>query len=287
MLVRRDHSIDRAVWQAWNEIAEAVADCSAALELGQHVIDAIGRLVDFDLGSILSAVPGQDWSTEGQKGDCRIVCQNQWQYASEVSRDEIRLLATRFSLDTELFRSRRRDEASVYRDFVVPNRQVGFVTRYWTMDGHLWGVGLSRGSRTFSKRDQARLNALFPQIRASLRLRRLLSDDGLGYPGAGHGGPWSLTAAEERTMSLVVRGFTNREVAGLLRVSPNTVRNTLAQVFRKVGVSRRSELVYIVQNSTDTDVLRGARSGPSYQRHLYFANILKGSPSPLSADPRG
>jgi hypothetical protein len=63
-------------------------------------------------------------------------------------------------------------------------------------------------------------------------------------------------------MALTVRGLTNKEVAGLLGISPNTVRNILGEVFRKVGVSRRSELAFIVgggavgDRSTDASLVR-------------------------------
>ena len=101
---------------------------------------------------------------------------------------------------------------------------------------------------------------------------------------------WPICASRKSGDSDIVRADSDKvgqRRAFDVHSRANTVRNSLAQVFRKVGVSRRSELVYIVQNSTDTDVLRSGRSGPTYQRNLDLANILKGSPSPLSVDPCG
>ena len=43
---------------------------------------------------------------------------------------------------------------------------------------------------------------------------------------------------------LVARGLSNPEIGALLRVSPHTVRNHLASVFRKASVSSRAELVF-------------------------------------------
>jgi DNA-binding CsgD family transcriptional regulator len=54
---------------------------------------------------------------------------------------------------------------------------------------------------------------------------------------------YCLTAAEHETMRLVARGLTNREIAEVLGISLNTVRNRLATCFAKLSVSRRSEAV--------------------------------------------
>jgi Bacterial regulatory proteins, luxR family len=43
-----------------------------------------------------------------------------------------------------------------------------------------------------------------------------------------------------------MRGFSNPEIAILLRVSPNTVRNHLVNIFRKADVSSRTELVFMM-----------------------------------------
>ncbi len=55
-----------------------------------------------------------------------------------------------------------------------------------------------------------------------------------------------LSRGEQRVVDLVERGLTNPEIAAVLRVSRHTVRNQLASVFRKLQVSRRTELVYML-----------------------------------------
>jgi DNA-binding CsgD family transcriptional regulator len=52
----------------------------------------------------------------------------------------------------------------------------------------------------------------------------------------------SLTAAERRTAGLAATGLTNREIAQSLFLSVRTVENTLARVYRKLGISSRREL---------------------------------------------
>jgi DNA-binding CsgD family transcriptional regulator len=54
--------------------------------------------------------------------------------------------------------------------------------------------------------------------------------------------PLELTATEERVAALAASGHTNRQVAAALFLSPRTVEDNLARVYRKLGVSSRAEL---------------------------------------------
>jgi len=52
-----------------------------------------------------------------------------------------------------------------------------------------------------------------------------------------------LTRRERDIVEHLRRGLTNREIGDALGISTNTVRNTLARLFDKIGVSTRSELM--------------------------------------------
>jgi DNA-binding CsgD family transcriptional regulator len=65
-----------------------------------------------------------------------------------------------------------------------------------------------------------------------------------------------LTPREQEIFDFVSRGYNNREIASVLGTSPFTVRNQLCRLFRKVGVSGRSELVGLAATAT-----RRARTG--------------------------
>lgn len=52
-----------------------------------------------------------------------------------------------------------------------------------------------------------------------------------------------LAEREEQVVELLCKGYTNRRIGELLLVSEKAVKNLLAKVFRKVGVSNRVELV--------------------------------------------
>jgi len=55
-----------------------------------------------------------------------------------------------------------------------------------------------------------------------------------------------LTAQEAEVARLVADGNSNRQVAGLLFISENTVQYHLRKVFRKIGVSSRTQLARVV-----------------------------------------
>ena len=52
-----------------------------------------------------------------------------------------------------------------------------------------------------------------------------------------------ITARELETLTLVARGFSNREIATQLFVSENTVKTHCARVFDKLGAARRTQAV--------------------------------------------
>jgi DNA-binding CsgD family transcriptional regulator/tetratricopeptide (TPR) repeat protein len=85
-------------------------------------------------------------------------------------------------------------------------------------------------------------------IRMEQRLRRL----GTRRAGASRGGdgPASrlagLTAAELRVAHLVSEGRTNRQVAGLLFISPHTVDSHLRSIYNRLGINSRVELTRVV-----------------------------------------
>jgi DNA-binding CsgD family transcriptional regulator len=60
------------------------------------------------------------------------------------------------------------------------------------------------------------------------------------------GVPGRLTAQEAQVARLVADGNSNRQVAGMLFISENTVQYHLRKVFRKVGVSSRTQLARVV-----------------------------------------
>jgi DNA-binding CsgD family transcriptional regulator len=55
--------------------------------------------------------------------------------------------------------------------------------------------------------------------------------------------PFELSPREQDVLDYVCLGYTNAEIASACDTSPNTVRNQLAIVFRKIGATTRAEAV--------------------------------------------
>ena len=73
-----------------------------------------------------------------------------------------------------------------------------------------------------------------------LQSRRFL--DGLSRAIESQFAVWNLTAAEADVAGLLLKGASLREIAGLRRTSEATIRQQAQNVYRKSGLSTRSEL---------------------------------------------
>jgi DNA-binding NarL/FixJ family response regulator len=69
--------------------------------------------------------------------------------------------------------------------------------------------------------------------------RRARSAAGLDWPGRREG----LTDRESEILALITQGKSNAEVAALTYLSPNTVKSYIRSVYRKIGVSSRTQAV--------------------------------------------
>jgi DNA-binding NarL/FixJ family response regulator len=76
-------------------------------------------------------------------------------------------------------------------------------------------------------------------------------------------GELMLTRRERDVVKLVAEGFSNREIGQQLSLSVHTVKNYLFNIFEKLGISNRSELLmYVLANSDNTrlSVVDGGQS---------------------------
>jgi DNA-binding CsgD family transcriptional regulator len=111
----------------------------------------------------------------------------------------------------------------------------------------LYGECLRRTGRRVDARQQlGHALTTFQRLGAPHWVRRAeqeLAASGARVERRDHVLPERLTRQERRVAQLVVDGATNREAADALFLSPKTVEAHLRQVFRKVGVRSRTELV--------------------------------------------
>jgi two-component system nitrate/nitrite response regulator NarL len=59
---------------------------------------------------------------------------------------------------------------------------------------------------------------------------------------------YGLTARELEIVSAVVAGYSNREIAAHLKISEDTVKHHLSNIFNKTGVSSRLQLALFAVN---------------------------------------
>ena len=68
-----------------------------------------------------------------------------------------------------------------------------------------------------------------------------------------HKGIELLSTRERQVIQYLAAGMTNREIASALKLSPHTVKNYLFRIFDKLGVSSRTELLFLTMNSSSGD----------------------------------
>jgi DNA-binding CsgD family transcriptional regulator len=73
-----------------------------------------------------------------------------------------------------------------------------------------------------------------------------------------HKGIELLSARERQVIQHLAGGMSNREIAVALDLSPHTVKNYLFRIFDKLGVSSRTELLYLTMNNSQS---RGSSNG--------------------------
>jgi DNA-binding CsgD family transcriptional regulator len=81
---------------------------------------------------------------------------------------------------------------------------------------------------------------LFEQLGATLWAARARGE--VNRIGGRSTSPSDLTDGERQVAELVAAGRANREVAEILFMSPRTVSTTLVRIYRKLGVSSRTEM---------------------------------------------
>jgi DNA-binding NarL/FixJ family response regulator len=71
-----------------------------------------------------------------------------------------------------------------------------------------------------------------------------------------------LTRRERDILTLICRGAGDGEISNELKLSPHTVRNHVASLYKKLGVNRRSAVV-IWARERGIDGLSGQAAGPT------------------------
>lgn len=73
---------------------------------------------------------------------------------------------------------------------------------------------------------------------------------------------WSLSPTERQVAILIIKGFSNQEIANIRGTTESTVKSQITTIFRKSGVSSRGQLVTWVLEDV-IDRLSGAEETTS------------------------
>ncbi len=92
-----------------------------------------------------------------------------------------------------------------------------------------------------------------------------------------HQGIELLSARERQVIQHLAGGMSNREIAHTLGLSPHTVKNYLFRIFDKLGVSSRTELLYLTMNNPPAQPARGNGEGSAFSAMMEAAEA--GDPS--------
>lgn len=236
-------------WQSLAlELVEGGAEAASCDALFTHVFERLRLHLGFESGSLLAVDSDQAFVWNKPRS-----FRDQWLRARRRYSVEMLPLfrvaahTEHVATDRQAFSLGERHQLSMYSEYVRPLGVKHFAT-----------VLLGRGGApshaiSFSREDWRGFRDdeldLLRRLRPTLSLlSRLFGQDAAARRGV----PLCLLASEpltpreEEIASYVARGLRNAEIANLCGSSPYTVRNQLAAVFRKLGVSTRAELAMCV-----------------------------------------
>lgn len=137
-------------------------------------------------------------------------------------------------------------EAQYYRELVAPLGGGHSMLCVLGVRGQPQGLlVIGRSGSAFREPELETVRRLRPALALSLATFADSSSNEPLEPSRG-----ALTRREREIASYLRLGYTNREIAGALGTSAHTVRNQLARLFSKVGVSTRAELVGLLSSSS-------------------------------------
>lgn len=210
------------------------------------------EVIGFDAGYIAAT-----WATsfEGRAAvaehDATFLKQNLGRYLAEIRPEEVAMYADRARVHHDVWSRPRQLELAVFREVLDPSGMRHMIVRASVRQGNVAGFNLERRdvALPYGDRELRLVDLVAPFLHLVEILTLRAQDDGvLREFVAEHG----LTKRESEFVALAARGLQNSEIALLTKVSANTVRNALARIFQKVGVTNRAELAYVAAQAKAT-----------------------------------
>lgn len=222
---------------------ELVVRFSDPAAIWPAMLSRLQEFIGFDAGYIAAS-----WGTasEGRgavaEHDAVFLRQHLDRYLAEIHADEVARYTDHAQVHHRVWSAARQEELAVFRELLNPSGMRHMIVRVGVRGGNLAGFNLERRSATpFTDRELTLVDAVAPFLHIVEVLTLRTQDEGMSAEFAREHG---LTQRESEFVALATRGLQNAEIAVVTGVSANTVRNTLARVFVKVGVTNRAELAY-------------------------------------------
>jgi DNA-binding CsgD family transcriptional regulator len=213
-------------------------------ELWPRMLEKLQEVIGFDAGYIAatwgSAIEGRGAVLEH---DEPMLKRNLGRYLAEIAVEEVAQYTDRARLYQEIWSPERQAAMALFREVLHPSGMKHMVVRVSVRYGNVAGFNLERRSATpFTMHDLRLVDVIAPFLHIVEVLTLGTEDEARldAFAGQHH-----LTRLQRDYVAMASRGLKNAEIAELMNVSVNTVRNTLAKVFEKVGVSTRAELSFI------------------------------------------
>lgn len=234
-------------------MAEAARSCQNTAALRTWTLAQLTALLPFDSAMFLSPRLDEAPSAVNKAGFSRLY----WNYARDPERYR-RGLAKGIRaaealggayLDTEVFTADERRNLPLYAEMLRPQGITSQIVARPMFRGR--SIGLlylcRHGGGRFRHGDLDRMLRLLPNV--ALSHAAVGAVTGPPEPPAiapALDGVQTLSRREREIVELVRRGLTNREIASVLGNRPNTVRNQVASIFRKLEVASRAELAGLI-----------------------------------------
>jgi DNA-binding CsgD family transcriptional regulator len=241
-----------------SQVAEIALGTSSLQAFYTEFVGAATRALGAAGGGIFSSTRSGSGAYSSNLMDPKLALDSLLLGSADFSREEVsRAMAGGTVLDEQVFSSRRRDELPYFREVVRPlcgGRSVFCLKASQGAVSFYAFLPERRASfERFAERAVPLLDSAAPIVELAHKLFRQSQVDCQEALPRSLTRELRLTAAEHETMDLVLRGLTNPEIASVLGISVNTVRNRLSECFKKLQVSTRTESVFVLTRSVQLD----------------------------------
>jgi DNA-binding CsgD family transcriptional regulator len=231
------------------ELAELALENGSQGQFRQRWMEYLAtRYVGFDMSAMFSSHDGSIFAADVY-GSVNTLSNNIGRYVSEMAPADFGVaMRGRTVIDTDIFSQPRRSQMRVYVEHNRPQGIREYMTRVWIRNGAVFWFALSRTrcSPSYKHSTLQAVDDVFPVLAVGEALHAR------GTPQA-NVSDWShevrLTPGEARVVDLARRGLSNVEISTVLKRSRLTVRNQLISAYKKLQVSNRTELAFVLAAS--------------------------------------